>query len=70
MAGVDALLQHIQFRLASRKFCILSERELKHIGPPGKKRSEAIQALARANNMSAVIKDSGTRVTFKKLPEP
>jgi hypothetical protein len=53
-----------------RKFCIVSERELARAWPPGEARAEAIQEFAEANNLSAVINPSGTRVTFKKLPQP
>jgi ERCC4-type nuclease len=67
---MEALLQHIQFRLATRKFCIVSERELDRAWPPGESRAQAIQEFAKANYLSAVVNASGTRVTFKKLPQP
>lgn len=67
---MEALLQHIQFRLATRKFCIVSERELGRAWPFGENRAELIQEFANANNLSATINESGTRVRFKKLPAP
>jgi ERCC4-type nuclease len=70
MVALESLLQHIQFRLATRKFCIVSERELERAWPPGEKRAEAIQEFAKAHNLSAAINNSGTRVRFKKLPVP
>ena len=67
---MEALLQHIQFRLATRKFCIVSERELGRAWPPGKKRAQLILKFAKANNLTAAINESGTRARFKKLAQP
>jgi hypothetical protein len=71
---VDSLLKHIQWRLAMRKFCVVSKNDLDRVWPLRRrnieKRVEAIHAFAKANNMSAVIHDSGLRVTFRKLPAP
>lgn len=71
---MDSLLKHIQWRLAMRKFCVVSKNDLDRVWPIRRrdiaKRVEAIHAFAKANNMSAVIHDSGLRVTFRKLPAP
>ena len=72
--AIDSLLKHIQWRLAMRKFCVISKNDLDRVWPIRRrnieKRVAAIRAFAKANNMSAVIHDSGLRVTFRKLPAP
>jgi hypothetical protein len=70
VSAADEILQHIQFRLAMRKFCIVSDRELQRVWPPREGRAAAIQEFAESNNLGAAINDTGTRVTFKKLPQP
>ena len=65
--SVDSLLQHIQFRLATRKYCVLSERELERAWPLNEKRVAAITEFSQANNLSFIIREPrGTRVVFKK----
>jgi len=70
----DSLLKHIQWRLAMRKFCVVSKNDLDRVWPIRRRNIEkqvsAIQAFAKANNMSAVIHDSGLPVRFRTLPAP
>jgi predicted Fe-S protein YdhL (DUF1289 family) len=74
MAPLDSLLQHIEFRLVTRNFCIVAERELVRVWPwnsqTPQEKEVVIREFARTNNLSAAISDSGKRVRFKKLRRP
>jgi hypothetical protein len=69
MTGPESLLNHIHFRLAVKKYCIVSERELERAWPMDTKREAAIMEFSRLNNLDAAIVDGPQlRVRFKKLP--
>jgi hypothetical protein len=74
---MDALAKHIRKRLKSKKFCVVSERDLEPVwpreplSPESRKRRIKILAFARANNWEATIYETGLRVSFRKLgPKP
>lgn len=74
MAPLDSLLQHIEFRLVTRKFCILSERELSRVWPwdiqTPQERESVIREFAWKSKLSAAILASGKRVVFKRQRAP
>lgn len=71
MSAAELLLQHIQFRLVTRKICLISERELEPAWPRAQydteKRTAAILKFSEANNLNAHVRDNASRVRFKKL---
>ena len=74
IAGVEILLQHINNRLKTHKFCIVFGNELERVWPRDQKetmrRLEKIQAFAKANGLTATVHDPGLRVTFRRaLPQ-
>jgi hypothetical protein len=52
---IESLLSHIQFRLAVRKFCIVSERELERAWPMNENREAAIMEFSRVNKLDAAF---------------
>jgi hypothetical protein len=69
---VEILLNRINERLKTHKFCIIFRNELDRVWPIQDKerikRAEQIQAFAKANGLTAVIHDPGIRVTFRRAP--
>ena len=69
---MDALAEHIRKRLKSKKYCVVSERDLERVwpreglSPENRKRRLKIFAFAKENNWEATIYDTGLRVTFRR----
>jgi hypothetical protein len=68
---MDAFADYIGERLKSKRFCVVSERELERVLPseglsPRDQKRIAIFAFARENNWKVTIYDTGLRVTFRK----
>jgi hypothetical protein len=75
VVDMEALSEHIDERLKTRKFCIVFEQELGRFFPPDEKTSslrfEAIEKFATERGLEFTICDPGIRVTFRrKRPEP
>jgi hypothetical protein len=70
LKAMDALSEHIDDRLKTRKFCIVFEDELGRFFPPDERvtsgRYEAIERFATERGWEATICDPGIRVTFRR----
>src|SRR2546430_50539 len=70
---MDALYQHIDERLRTRKSCVVFENELQRVWPTEKrersKRAAAIEAFARAHGLAATIHDPEFVSRFAGFPQ-
>lgn len=67
------LTQHIQEKIAARKFCTIFQKHVDVIHPIprriNKELQKAIEDFAAANGWTATIVDTGVRVTLRPLKE-